>query len=65
MAVDQLRLLNYSFSVYSRRQVRDLCDERRRHRGEVVTGRVCGGGGGAEDEEEEEGKFVRNPVADM
>lgn len=43
-AVDQLRLLNYSSSVYSRRQVRDLCDECRRHRGEAVTGR--GGGVG-------------------
>lgn len=27
VAVNQLRLLNYSFPVYSREQVRDLCDE--------------------------------------
>lgn len=47
VAVSQLRLLNYSFSVYSRRQVRDLCDECRKRLGEVVT-REGGGGGGSE-----------------
>lgn len=63
VAVSQLRLLNYSFSVYSRRQVRDLCDECRKRLGEVVTRE--GGGGEArrdsteDEEEEEEEKFVR------
>lgn len=37
VAVNQCCLLNYSFSVYSRRQVRDLCDECPGRLGEVVT----------------------------
>lgn len=57
VAVNQRRLLNYSFSVYSRRQVRDLCDESPGRLGEVVTrekglGEALGGG---EVEVEEEG----------
>lgn len=37
VAVNQLGLLNYSFSVYSRRQVHDLCDDSPGRCGEVVT----------------------------
>ena len=37
VAVNQRGLLNYSFPVYSRRQVRDLCDECPGCLGEVVT----------------------------
>lgn len=52
VAVNQRRLLNYSFPVYSRRQVRDLCDECPGRLGEVVTreeGRGVGWGGRASE----------------
>lgn len=69
VAVNQRSLLNYSFPVYSRRQVRDLCDECPGCLGEVVTREGGGKGGGrkpqrdstgdVEEQEEENCQFVR------
>ena len=56
VAVNQRRLLHYSFPVYSRRQVRDLCDECPGCLGGVVTRE----GGRKEGEEEaSEGQYWR------